>query len=624
MYMLWSVVDIGARGAIATLIGLALLGGCTPKDRSGASAPPRTDVAMNVDRSEPVTSPQDATKNTGSPTTPSAWKIDWTPQPGEINLVDVTDESKITFQHTDGGSGRKYIVETVVAGLALFDFDGDGWVDIYLLNGAPLPGATMNSTPRNALYRNNGDWTFTDVTDAAGVGDEGYGLGVAAADYDNDGDQDLYINNFGPNVLYQNNGDGTFREVTQQAGVDHGQRVGAGVSFLDIEGDGDLDLYVANYVNFTFDNYKTRHIGDYEFPAGPTDYDPVADMLFRNNGDGTFTDVSDSSGVSATAAPGMGMVSGDFDDDGDTDLFIASDNAANLLFQNDGAGKFTEVGLLVGVAHDLEGGDNGNMGVDCGDYDNDGRLDLFVTTYQGELAVLYRNLGDGFFQDVSHATGIGASSYPHVKWGTTLADFDHDGDRDVYIACGHFMDNIRSIDDRTDVRVPNFLLANQGNGKFVDVSRRSGTGMTVVECSKGAGFDDLDNDGDLDIVVLNVNARPTILRNDTPPNRRSLQLLLRGTKTNRDGVGARVRVTAGGRTQVAEVHSGRGYQSHYGSILHFGLGEATQADRIEVRWLGGAVEIIDNPPNAQVLLLIEGAGCMPLRGAGSLLEGNES
>jgi hypothetical protein len=252
------------------------------------------------------------------------------------------------------------------------------------------------------------------------------------------------------------------------------------------------------------------------------------------------------------------------------------------------------------------------MGVDCGDYDNDGRLDLFVTTYQAELAVLFHNLGGGFFQDATRATGVGASSYPHVKWGTTLADFDNDGDRDVFIACGHFIDNIRLIDDRTDVRVPNFLLANQGNGKFVDVSRRGGSGLAIVECSKGAGFDDLDNDGDIDVAVLNVNSRPSILRNDTPAKHRSVQILLRGMQANRDGVGTRVTVQAGGQVQVAEVHSGRGYQSHYGSMLHFGLGAAAQAERIEVRWPGGKVQVIENPPPAQVLLITEGRACEAL------------
>jgi hypothetical protein len=492
----------------------------------------------------------------------------------------------------------------VVAGLATFDYDGDGLIDIYFLNGAPLPGAESETVPRNALYRNNGDGTFTDVTGAAGVGDAGYGMGVVASDFDNDGDQDLYVSNFGPNAFYINNGDGTFREATDAAAVAC-DTFGAGVLFLDMEGDGDLDLYVANYVEFAFDQHKTRLVGKYEFSLGPRDYPPQQDVLFRNEGDGTFSDVSQSSGIAASRAPSMGVIAGDFDDDRDPDIFVCADSAPNLLWKNDGAGRFEEVGLVAGVAHDLSGADNGSMGVDCGDYDNDGRLDLFVTNYQGEFAVLYRNLGGGLFADVTRATGVGASSFPHVKWGATLADFDNDGDRDVFIACGHFMDNIRYIDDRTDVRVPNFVLENQGNGRFVDVSDSSGDGLAIVECSKGAAFDDLDNDGDLDAVVLNINALSSILRNDTSPAGRSLSIRLCGTKSNRDGVGARVKVVTGELEQVAEVHAGRGYQSHFGTRLHFGLGAHAKVDRIEVRWPGGEEQVIENPPESLELAIIE-------------------
>ena len=529
-----------------------------------------------------------------------------------MRFVDVTDTSGIEFLHTDGASGRHYIVETVVAGLATFDYDGDGWIDIYLLNGAALPGATVTDRPRNALYRNNGDWTFTDVTDQAGVGDEGYGLGVVAADYDGDGDQDLFVNNFGPNVLYENNGDGTFRILPETAGLDAGDAVGAGASFLDIEADGDLDLYAANYVDFTFENHVTRRIGSYEFPAAPGSYEPEPDILWRNNGDGTFVDISETSGIQSAVTRSMGIVSGDFDADGDADVYVCGDNSPNLLFQNDGNGHFQEVGLITGVAHDLAGNNNGSMGVDCGDYNNDGLLDLFVTNYQGELAVLYRNVGGGFFGDVSRATGVGASTYPHVKWGTTLADFDHDGDRDVFIACGHFLANIRKLDDRTDVRVPNALLQNQGDGTFVDVSRQSGSGLAIAESSKGAAFDDLDNDGDLDAVILNVNARPSILRNESAHSAGSLQIRLRGTLANRDGVGARVTVRAGELVQTAEVHSGRGYQSHYGIQLHFGLGTAAKADTIEIRWPGGDQDVIESVPDGRTLLITQGAGAVKM------------
>ena len=488
-----------------------------------------------------------------------------------IQLLDATAASRIAFRHTDGGSGKRYIVESVVAGLATFDYDGDGWIDIYFLNGAPLRGTVAQVPPRDALYRNNRDGTFTDVTDLAGVGDLGYGLGVTVADYDNDGDSDLYISNFGPNVLYSNNGDGTFTDVTAAAGVARGERVGAGVCFLDIEGDGDLDLYAANYVDFNYDNHVTRMIGPHAFHAGPADYRPVPDNLYRNNGDGTFTDISVSSGIGSAAGAGMGVVCFDCDDDGDSDIFVCNDQSANFLFQNDGNGHFEEIGLLAGVAYDINGNANGSMGADCGDFDGDGWLDLFMTDYQDEFPVLYRNRGDGSFDDVTRATGAGAGTFPHVTWGVGFVDFDHDGDRDVFIACGHFMDNIHHIDDRTAVRVPNVLLMNTGSGKFLDVSATSGDGLAVVESSHGAAFDDLDNDGDIDAVIMNTNTLPTVLRNESRGGPYWLQLRLCGRTANRDGVGARVRVVAGELVQVAEVHSGRGYQSHYGTRLHFGL-----------------------------------------------------
>lgn len=502
-----------------------------------------------------------------------------------IRLTDMTSRCGVTFRHTDGGTGERYIIESVVAGLALFDYNGDGYLDIYFLNGAPR-GATELERPRNALYRNNGDWTFTDVTLQAGVGDTGFGLGVVAGDYDNDGDLDLYLNNSGPNVLYTNNGDGTFSDVTEEAGVGNGRLVGAGTCWLDIERDGDLDLYVANYVDFNYDNHIVRKIGPYQFHPGPADYNPVADHLFRNNGDGTFTNVTRESGIGAVAGTGMGMVCLDYDSDGDTDVFVCNDHLPNFLFQNDGHGSFQEVGLVAGVAFDAAGNQNGSMGADCGDYDNDGRLDLFMTDYSSEMPVLYRNLGGGMFEDRTRRARIASTTFPHVTWGTGLVDFDSDGYRDIFVACGHFMDNIRHIDDRTRVRVANIVLQNLRDGTFADVSNQCGDGLLPVEASKGAAFDDLDNDGDVDAVILNANSRPTVLRNDSPP-RHWLQVRLIGTRSPRDAAGSQVRVTAGGISQVAEVHAGRGYQGHFGTQLHFGLGEAQQVEQLEVLWIGG-------------------------------------
>jgi hypothetical protein len=525
-----------------------------------------------------------------------------------ILLHDVTKETGITFVHTDGGSGLHYVMETVSAGLALFDYDGDGDIDIYFLNGAPLKGTEVKVAPENALYRNEGNWKFTDVTEKAGVGDRGYGLGVAVGDYDNDGDPDIYLNNYGPNVLYSNNGDGTFTDVTKKAGVDNGFQVGAGTCFLDMDKDGDLDLYVSIYLEFSYEKHITLTTKGVPVYANPRFYPPKHDFLYRNNGDGTFTDVSQSSGIGNHAGWGMGMVCGDYDNDGDTDIFIGNDVAENFLFQNDGTGKFEEVGLMTATAYDLHGDEQGSMGVDCGDYDNDGFLDFYVTSYQGQLATLYRNLGNGMFEDVTLVTGSGVGTLPHVTWGNSFVDFDNNGFRDIFVACGHLQDNVEKFDDTTTYFARNILLMNTGDGKFIDISDESGDGMKVKLSSRGAGFDDLDNDGDVDVVILNSRREPTILRNDSPSKGHWLQIRLRGVKTNRDGIGAHVKVIAGDLTLIDEVHSGRGYQSHYGTRLYFGLGNREKVDRIEVRWIGGKVDVFENIAVDQIVTLIEGQG----------------
>ena len=524
-----------------------------------------------------------------------------------ITLTDVTHETGIDFVHTDGSAGQRYIVETVSAGLALLDYDHDGDIDIYFLNGAPLRGTQVDVRPGNALYRNDGDLRFTDVTQQAGVGDTGYGLGVAAGDYDSDGDLDLYLNNYGPNVLYRNNSDGTFTDVTKQAGVANGSQVGAGTCFLDMDKDGDLDLYVSNYFKWTYDLHVPLAQSGFPVYANPRFYVPMPDTLFRNNGNGTFSDVSVSCGIGQHAGWGMGTVCADYDNDGDTDIFVANDIAENFLFQNDGAGHFEEVGLMTGFAYDGHGDEQGSMGVDCGDTNNDGLLDFYVTSYQGQLATLYRNLDGEMFEDVTLLTGAGSDTLPDVTWGNSMVDFDNDGDRDIFVACGHLQDNIELYDDTATYATSNRLLLNTDHQKFVDISADAGSGMQVKLSSRGAGFDDLDNDGDVDVVILNSRCKPTVLRNDSPNQGHWLQVQLRGVKTNRDGVGARVKVVSGDLTWVDEVHSGRGYQSHYGMRLHFGLAERTRIDRVEVSWIGGSTDVLEHVEVDQVLTVTEGA-----------------
>ena len=540
------------------------------------------------------------------------------PLPCAIRLTDITRQTGIDFVHTDGSSGQRYIVETVCAGLATFDYNGDGRIDVFFLNGAPLRGTKSEVPPTAKLYRNEGNCRFTDVTREAGLAVTSYGLGVTVGDYDNDGDPDLYLNNFGTNLLFHNNGDGTFADLTQKAGVGDDPHVGAGTCFLDMDGDGDLDLFVSHYVRFTYETHRVARFNGYAAYVGPLDYPTTSNRLYRNNGDGTFTDVSVESGIGAHKGAGMGMVCGDFDQDGDTDIFVGNDETGNFLFVNDGQGRFKETGLLSGVAYDFNGKAHGTMGVECGDYDNDGWLDVFVTSYQQETAILFRNLGQGLFEDVTRRTGAGDGTLALVTWGCGLLDLDNDGDRDLFIAAGHLHDNVERFDTTTTYHERNLVQMNLGNGRFTNVTDRCGDGLAVKLSSRGAAFDDLDNDGDLDAVILNSRREPTILRNDSAPGNHWLQIQLRGVKTNRDGVGARVTVTAGDLKLAEEVHSGRSYQSHYGSRLHFGLGKADRVDRVEVRWVGGSTEVIQGISADRLLIVTEGTGKaeQPLPGVG--------
>ncbi|MCR4411527.1 MAG: CRTAC1 family protein [Thermoguttaceae bacterium] len=530
-----------------------------------------------------------------------------------IQLKDMTAEVGLDFVHTDGSSGRRFVIEPMSAGLATFDYDGDGLVDLYFVNGAPLPGMQVDRPPKNRLYRNLGAWKFRDVTDAAGVGDTGYGLAVAIGDYDNDGRPDIYLSNYGANVLYRNNGDGTFTDVTPRAGVATGndipaeKKVGAGVSFLDIDADGNLDIYCANYMRFAPSDNKVPVVDGIPRYSGPKDFDPEHDMLFRNNGDGTFTDISAPAGIASYRGTGMGIVCLDFDDDRDTDIVVMNDLRRNFLFENDGKGKFKELALGAGVAFNVDGMERGSMGIDAADFDNDGRIDLYQTSFGKELPTLYRNTGDGMFDDVTRSRGAGAGLYQHVKWGLGFADFDNDGFRDLYVANGHLDDNVHLFDDSTSYYVRNTVLRNTG-GRFTNVSDVCGDGTRPELSSRGVALDDLDNDGRIDIVVLNSRRESTLVRNVSPQGATHwLQVRLQGTRSNRDGVGARVDVVAGDLRLVDEVHSGRGYQSHFGSRLHFGLGGRNRVDRVTVRWIGGGVDVVENIEADQLITIVEGS-----------------
>jgi hypothetical protein len=526
-----------------------------------------------------------------------------------IKFRDVTAETGIDFVHTHGGSGRKYIVETVSAGVATLDYDNDGKTDIYFLNGRPLAGTDAKARPKNHLYRNLGNFRFQDVTERAGVdGGAGYGLGVCVGDYDNDGYQDLYLSNYGENVLYHNNGDGTFTDVTRKAGVGRGLKVGAGTCFLDYDNDGHLDLFAANYVKFSYKEHTLRTIHGVPVYYGPQPLPPETHNLFHNNGNGTFTDVSQASGIASHPSYGMGVIAADFDDDGHPDIFLADDASANALFHNKGGRIFEEVGVTTGVALDVNGAVKGNMAPECGDYDNSGLLSLYVTSFQSQMPTLFKNTGYGVFEDVTLQSGAGRGMFPYVTWGCGFVDLDNDGHRDLFVVCGHLQDNVELYDDTTSYRCRNFVLRNMGNGRFVDVTDRCGDVAKLKMSGRGVAFDDLDNDGRIDVVILNSNDKPTILRNESVTGNHWIQIRLRGVKTNRDGVGARVYVVAGELKQMDEVHGGRGYQSHWGTRLHFGLAKNQRVERIEVHWpRSGIVDILEDVPADQMLTIVEGS-----------------
>lgn len=533
-----------------------------------------------------------------------------------IEFADRSSPAGFVAPHFDGGGTKDYLPQLVMAGLAVFDFDNDGWLDVYLLNGHEIHGSAGGDSSKatgNTLYRNNQNGTFTDVTIQAGVAGWGFSLGVVAADYDNDGDPDLAVSNFGPTQLYLNNGDGTFASVEHQAGVEgSADQCGAGIAFLDIDNDGNLDLFASNYIEFSLAPYSPEIRRPTLYAPGPKDFTPAADRLYRSLGDGSFEDISVASGIAALPGPSMGVVCADFDGDNDSDIFVSSDASANQLFVNDGSGSFTDGALEAGVAYDLNGLSNGCMGVEAGDYDNDGWVDLLITDFTGQTPMLFRNLQSGFFQDTSRVSQVGRTVMPHTNWGVGMIDFDNDGDLDVFFANGHLTKNIETIDDRTRYRVANTLMQNEGKKGFRDVSSTAGSGMKIVECSRGSAFGDMDRDGDVDVVVLNANSTPSYLENQTKPLGGWVDIRLVGTTVNRDAVGASVRVTAmtGAKqvSQVAIVHAGRSYQSHYGTELHFGLRDTARVEKIDVVWPGGSKETFAGCPSGSRLVLIQGTG----------------
>ncbi len=524
----------------------------------------------------------------------------------DIQFVDVTQEAGIHWQHIDGRSGEKYFMETLGSGAAFFDYDGDGDADLYFVNGAPLPGYVSQEIPTNCLYQNNGDGTFTDVTEKAGVGDTGYGHGCAVGDYNNDGKLDLYVTNYGTNRLYRNNGDGTFTEVAESAGVTE-PRWSTSCAFADYDRDGNLDLYVVNYIVFDLDEnpwcgLKEKGIRAY---CEPDNFIAQSDTLYRNNGDGTFTDVTKTSGIYNTTGKGLGIVWGDYNNDGALDIYVANDSTENLFYQNNDDGTFEEVGFMVGVALSEDGAAENGMGTAFGDWNNDGWLDLTVTNYALQTNTLYHNDADGFFTDATAMTKTAQLTYPYLGWATAFIDYDNDGYQDLFVANGHLHENLAEIELEGTYGQRNLLFRNNHDNTFTEVSETLGPGMKLADVSRGATFADYDLDGDIDIVVTNSNTPPRLLRNDGGNRKNWLQVRLTATNGSTDAIGTRVKITTGKLTQIREVRSGDGYLSQQDLTLHFGIGDYEQVDSIEVQWQTGTKQLIESVPANQVLSLEE-------------------
>jgi enediyne biosynthesis protein E4 len=534
----------------------------------------------------------------------------------QILFEDLHEQAGLTSPNRCEGN-RPFLPRLMVAGLAVFDFDNDGLEDILLLDqtapSAFLSENVMPEQPRaglGRLYRNCGPGKFQDVTNQAGLNHDLFALGTVTGDIDNDGDQDLFISSYGPLLCFMNQGDGTFVlhdffDGKENLSAEKLTPFGAGLALLDIDNDGMLDLFEGRYVDFSIAQFESQSGRSFPYPPGPKDFPPSTDRLFRNVGTGQFDDVTQRAGLDKLPGPTMGVIAGDWDGDGDADLFLCSDAAPNQLLVNNGHGEFSDQAVQAGLAFDLSGNVNGSMGVDAGDFDNDGLLDLLITNYTGQVPVLYRNLGGGSFEDVSRKTQIGRTVLPHTNWGVSWIDVDLDGDLDAFMANGHFLKNIKQIDDRTDFRVANTLMENIGNMRFRDISKSAGPGLLVQQSSRGTGWADFDLDGDLDGVVLNEGATPTLLVNSSVERGSWLSLKLVGRRSNRDAVQAQVTIRFGDQTRIAVVHAGRGYQSHYGLQLHFGLGAISSIDSIVVRWPSGNTEQFKCDKLNQRLVLVE-------------------
>lgn len=531
--------------------------------------------------------------------------------PPAVTFTDIASAAGITFVHDNAWSPEKYLIESMGAGCAWIDYDQDGLMDLYLVNGAATKVYSPKQPLRSALYRNQGDGTFKDVTISAGVAAEGlFGMGVAVGDYDNDGFPDLYVLGYDRCILYHNNGNGTFSDVTAQAKVDNRGLWASSAAWFDYDKDGFLDLIIATYVDWTPE--RNFYCGD-QGPGmraycHPNVFHGQPARLYHNNGNGTFTDASQSSGVGPKAANGLGVVTFDYNNDGWQDIFISNDAQPNHLFHNKGDGTFREVGYLAGAAVSGDGQMEAGMGVDAADTTGKGWLDIYITHLDMQLNRFYRNMGDESFTDATLSSKLGNDTYQVSGFGTRFMDYDNDGACDLFVANGHVMDNVQLYHPNTTYAEPKQMFRNIGRGRFENVSTLLGPDMQKPHVSRGAATGDFDNDGDLDILVSACGGKPQLFRNDGGNANHWLEILLIGTKSNRDAVGARVKVTAGDLTVHDQKKGGMSYQSAQDPRLHFGLGERAQVDTIEIIWPSGAVTRLEKLKSDQIIAVKEGVG----------------